>query len=78
MRALNAMNELDRRRWERSQKTLRADETARENPDLAISWFVSAHLLKTVKLSLREDAEAINILSAYLEKISPFFQKQHR
>jgi hypothetical protein len=72
---LNAMNELDRRRWEHSQKTLeRAEEAAHDKPELAVSWYGSAYLLMTaVKLNEGEEAEAVKLLSKYLEKVSPFY-----
>ncbi|WP_154715277.1 hypothetical protein [Neptuniibacter caesariensis] len=69
------MNELDRRRWEHSQRTLeRAEGSARGNPELAASWYSSAYLLMTaVKLNENEEAEAVKLLSTYLKRVSPFY-----
>lgn len=69
------MNELDRRRWEHSQKTLeRAEGAVHEKPELAVSWYSSAYLLMTaVKLNENDEAEAAKLLNTYLEKIAPFY-----
>lgn len=69
------MNELDRRRWEHSQKILeRAEEAERDKPELAVSWYSSAYLLMAaVMLNEGEEAEAVELLSTYLEKVFPFY-----